>query len=531
MDLKKEWTEIEAVREDIDMHTVFDIFCRNRSYPFHPVVNAKGYPIGIVREHDLKAYAYGRFGRELIKREPLSRFIRQTLILPHDICRDELLRSVPSNPNPDGIVITQNGMYKAVLFNDVIFNMFATSHAETQMRLVQAEKMEAIGTLAGGIAHDLNNILTPIIGYSELMLEMIDEGLPINKEMLEQIQVSGKRAQESVGRITSFSRYQKVEKQVVSLTSIIKEVLRLIGHNLPSTIDTELRIAAKCDLVFANPTEIHQVLMNLCTNAYYSMRGQGGHLQVILEDHFGPLRGWSINKNQTSEPMLRLTVSDTGTGIPTEILPKIFEPFFTTKPQGEGTGMGLSVVHGVVTRSKGMISVESIAGKGTAMHVYLPRHSVTSPARDVGSNPDNKTSPLNSAPPLSVNAMHKLRVMYVDDEYQVARLAQRYLSRLGMDVVTENDSVRAWSILETSLNEYDVVVTDQVMPSLSGIDLAKRVLNINPNFPVFICTGYNDMFTPEMVKTMGLSGYIHKPPDFTQMASLIRKSVELTKDR
>jgi len=207
---------------------------------------------------------------------------------------------------------------------------------------------------------------------------------------------------------------------------MIKEVIRLIGNSLPATIDVEICVTAKSDGVFINPVEIHQVIMNLCTNAYHAMREKGGHLQMSLSDHHGPLLGWSLHPGPLPQPLLRLTVRDTGTGIPDELLPKIFDPFFTTKKQGEGTGMGLAIVHDVVTRCKGCVSVETTEGRGTAFHVYLPRHSdVLGPA---GLEVLHGKTVVESVRTSSLQS--RVRVLYVDDEFQVARLAQRFLSRL-----------------------------------------------------------------------------------------------------
>jgi nitrogen-specific signal transduction histidine kinase/ActR/RegA family two-component response regulator len=402
-----------------------------------------------------------------------------------------------------------------VLLNPVILRLFDANRVETQVRLVQAQKMEAIGTLAGGIAHDLNNILTPIIGYTRLMREMMAAGEPLDPEMLDQVLVSGIRAQETVARILAFSRHQKTEQRVVSLSEMVKEVVKLIGGSLPATIDTELCLEAADDAVFANPVELHQVIMNLCTNSYHAMRDKGGHLQLSLADHHGPLLGWSLHHKPLTDSMLRLTVRDTGDGIPSEILPKIFEPFFTTKKQGEGTGMGLAIVHGVVSRCRGAVSIETTMGQGTAFHIYLPRH-VCSPAL-------NGRSEIPFAMDVTPESgQRRMRVLYVDDEFPVTRLAQRYLSRFGLDVETENDSVKALSTLRTRMGDFDVLVTDQTMPSITGLELAQKALKLNPRFPVIMCTGFSETVSPEMAKIAGICGYMHKPTDYAKMAAIIR---------
>ncbi len=512
------WTVLESVSEDAEIQTVFEVFARNRVAPFLPIVDRHGAPIGVIREQDIKEYAYGRFGRELVKREPLEHFIRPSLVLPHTVNRDDLLAAVASNPNPDGLVLTQEGRYRAVMFNSVILRLFEANRVETQVRLAQAQKMEAIGTLAGGIAHDLNNILMPILGYAQLLRELVDSGQPIDVEMLDQILVSGKRAKETVGRILAFSRQQKTEQRVVILSDLVKEVLRLIGGSLPATIETELCLATAADSVFANPAELHQVIMNLCTNAYHAMRDKGGHLQVSLSEHHGPLLGWTLNQRPMPAAMVRLTVRDTGSGIPTELLPKIFEPFFTTKKQGEGTGMGLAIVHGVVTRCKGAISVESTVGQGTAFHVYLPLHTASSSAPVAG----RRAETTGDAVVPAASGRQRVRVLYVDDEFSVARLAQRFLERHGLDIKTENDSAKALTMLQTRMDDFDVLVTDQTMPSVSGLELAQQVLHLKPGFPIIMCTGYSETASPEMAAAAGIRGYLSKPVDYAEMAALIR---------
>lgn len=514
MTLSDHWTRLEPVPATAEMHTVFDAFARNRMSPFLPVVDRRSVPIGVVHENDLKPYAYGRFGRDLVKREALARFIKPSAILEHTVSRDELLNASASNPNPDGLLLTKDGAYLAVLLNSALLRLFDANRVETQVRLAQAQKMEAIGTLAGGIAHDLNNLLTPILGNAQLLREMVDAGDPLDKGVLDDIVVSGMRAKETVGRILAFSRQQKTEQKAVALSAMIRDVLRLMGGSLPATIATEMCLETADDKVFANPAELQQVIMNLCTNAYHAMRPAGGHLQVVLADHSGPLLGWSLYQGQLPDSLVRLTVRDTGSGIPHDILPKIFDPFFTTKKQGEGTGMGLAIVHGVVTRCKGAVSVESEVGQGTAFHIYLPRH--------VGAVAAESTARVPAAASAAAAGQPRVRVLYVDDEFQVARLAQRFLSRYGLDVEVEVDSCKALTTLQDRLRDFDVLVTDQTMPRLSGLELAGRVRDLKADFPIIMCTGFSEVLSPEIAKAAGIREYLSKPPDYAMMANTIR---------
>ncbi len=513
-------TEAPSVMIDMDILSVFDLVRKSKTFSFLPVVDGGGRPVGVIRENDLKEYAYGRYGHELIKRLPLHSFIRKTLVLPVSVSRDELLASAASNPNPDGLVLTDNGRYRAVLLNNMIFRLFDENRLETQVRLIQAQKMEAIGTLAGGIAHDLNNTLTPILGYAGLLRRMHANGEPLDGDMIEQIQVCGVRARDTVARILTFSREQKTERHLIALPDTIKEVVRLLGNSIPSTIEITHQIRATNYMVHGNASELNQVLMNLCTNAYHAMKAKGGQLSIILDEHRGPLLGWSLHQpDMSSGAWLRLTVRDTGEGMPDNILPKICEPFFTTKKNGEGTGLGLAIVHGVVTRYKGALSVETALGAGTSVHIYLQAHaSPTNTCREeypVGNMGEIGTVACESSP--------AIRVYYVDDDYHITRLAKIILSRHGMEVVTENDSTKALAVLEQHTEDFDVLVTDQVMPSITGLELARRILNIVPNFPIIMCTGYSESVSPEATHEIGIKSLVYKPTDFVELAEIIRK--------
>ncbi len=315
MKLGERWTEIEAVPFDTAMHAVFDKICAHPAWPFLPVVDAERRPLGVVREFDLKYYAYARFGRDLIKRLPLAQFLKAALILPTTISLDDLLNATAKNPNPDGIILPENGKYRAALLTPAILRLFEAHRLATEVRLVQAQKMEAIGTLAGGIAHDLNNILMPILGYADMMKSMLAHGEPIESEMLEQIIVSGNRAREAVKQILTFSRHQTAERCPVSLGAAIRDAVRLLRSSLPSTIEIDMRLGVDEDSVLANPSELHRVILNLCTNAYHAMRS-GGRLQISLGQHQGPLLGWFLKEAPQTGEYFRMSIADTGTGSP-----------------------------------------------------------------------------------------------------------------------------------------------------------------------------------------------------------------------
>lgn len=520
MNLKEIWTEIEAVPLTSSMHEVFDLFRHHREWPFLPVVDEGRRVAGVVREYDLKGHAYAQFGRDLVKRYALKEFLKPALVLPVGVTEKELLDASARNPNPDGIVFTEEGRYRAVLLNQSVLRLFEQQHLETEVRLAQAQKMEAIGTLAGGIAHDLNNILTPILGYAELMSLMRRQGESIDQEVIDQITVSATRAREIVKQILAFSRHQKSERCPVSLGSSIKETVRMISSSLPATIDIEIRLNVEHDIVLMNPDEMHRVIMNLCTNAYHAMRERGGRMLITLHHHRGSVLGWSTHTELLLGNYLRLSVADTGVGIEPHLLPRIFEPFFTTKKQGEGTGLGLPIVHGIVSRSKGLISVESRVGKGSTFHLYFPVavDDLIGAARQPG-----EKDAVESGEPSPASS--RTRILFVDDEFAVTRLASKILPKYGIAVVTENDSRKALEIFREGAMDFDLLVTDQTMPGLTGVDLAREVLLIRPDLPVILCTGYSEAVSPEKAREAGICEYVLKPPDFQQLASSIRRQV------
>lgn len=520
MNLKEIWTEIEAVPLTSSMHEVFDLFRHHREWPFLPVVDEGRRVVGVVREYDLKGHAYAQFGRDLVKRYSLDEFLKPALVMPSVITEKELLDATARNPNPDGVVFTEEGRYRAVLLNRAVLRLFEQQHLETEVRLAQAQKMEAIGTLAGGIAHDLNNILTPILGYAELMSLMRRQGESIDQEVIDQIAVSATRAREIVKQILAFSRHQKSERCPVSLSRAIKETIRMISSSLPATIDIEIRLNVENDIVLMNPDEMHRVIMNLCTNAYHAMRAHGGRMQITLDHHEGPLLGWSTHTELLLGDYLRLSVADTGVGIDPDLLPRIFEPFFTTKKQGEGTGLGLPIVHGIVSRSNGLISVESRVGKGSSFHLYFPVVMDDICGSTRRSSDQNQVAPGALSP-----ASSRTRILFVDDEFAVTRLASMILPKYGIAVVTENDSRKALEIFREFAQDFDLLVTDQTMPGLTGVDLAREVLLIRPDLPVILCTGYSESVSPEQARKAGVCEYVLKPPDFQQLASSIRRQV------
>ncbi len=382
---------------------------------------------------------------------------------------------------------------------------------QMEKELRQAQKMEAIGTLAGGVAHDFNNILAAILGYTELSLLNLPEDNQARKQLKEVLKAVN-RAKELVSQILSFSRQNEQEMKPVEPALIVKEALKLLRASLPATIEMCTNIAVNGANVLADPTQIHQVVMNLCTNAGHAMHADGGTLEVSLINEEVDIDKASHNPNLKPGPYLNLTVKDTGQGIESSIMDHIFEPFFTTKEPGEGTGMGLAVVHGIVQRHGGTISVESEPGKGTIFHVLLPRLIRRVPPKgqaDIVKYPTGKE-----------------RILFVDDEETIVDIGRTILKGLGYEVVTKTSSLVALETFKTEADTFDLVITDQTMPKMTGVELAKSCMRIRPDIPMILCSGYSQTITAEEAKMMGIREFIMKPFSIETIAQTVRKVLE-----
>ena len=384
---------------------------------------------------------------------------------------------------------------------------------QSELRLRQAQKLEAIGTMAGGIAHDFNNILQPIIGYTELLGDLLAErkGFEGEREHLAAVLRAAERARDLVRQILTFSRQQEQEPRPLRLELMVAEALKLIRAVLPATIEILPPRTGGQHWVSADPTQMHQVLMNLCTNAAHAMKEKGGKLQVSLGLHHGPASGWSADQDPGPGNLVRLSVRDTGTGIEPVVLDRIFDPFFTTKGPGEGTGLGLSVVHGIIKQCGGTISVETKLGKGTTFHCYLP-HCLPGADPSVGGDRVRL-------------AGERLRVLLVDDEVMVVEVFRQTLACHGFDVVTCLQSTAALELFRQRSGEFDAVVTDIAMPVMAGDRLAAKLLEIRPDLPVILCSGFAERMTPEQASGLGIRRLVHKPVSAAHLAQIIREEV------
>ncbi|MCP3872138.1 MAG: PAS domain S-box protein [Desulfobacteraceae bacterium] len=389
-----------------------------------------------------------------------------------------------------------------------------TDQLKLEEQLRQAQKMESIGNLAGGIAHDFNNLLVPIIGMSEMLLEDLPED-SLEYENVEEIFHAGKRAGDLVNQILAFSRQSEHKMSPVRVQSVLKEVLKLSRSTIPANIEIRQNIQQNCGLVMADPTQIHQIAMNLITNAFHAVEEKNGTVnielkEVILKDNELPD---SVLK---SGQFIRLTVSDNGTGMSQNTVNKIFEPYFTTKEQGKGTGLGLAVVYGIVKEHGGDIKVYSEMGKRTTFSIYLPLVKKLSKITAV-ENMERLTSGTES-------------ILLVDDEVSVAKLEGQILARLGYQTTIKTSSVDALSTFRKNPKSFDLVISDMTMPDMTGDQLAEKILSIKPDTPIIICTGFSERINKELAETLGVKGLLMKPVVKSDMAQMVRKALDEAKN-
>ena len=379
--------------------------------------------------------------------------------------------------------------------------------ANSEKQLQQVMKLQAIGTLAGGIAHDFNNILFPIVGYTELTMDDTPEDSQARQNLQEVLKATN-RAKELVQQILAFSRQSSQERKPLKIQYLIKEAFKLLRATIPSSIEIDCDIDEFCGPINGDPTQIHQIIMNLCTNAYHAMQESGGKLEVKLKEI-------NINYEQSQERVgmkigkhIELTVKDSGHGMDQQVMDRIFEPYYTTKEQGKGTGLGLSVIHGIVKNYGGDIVVSSQSGKGSTFKVYLPVID------------EFEEEIETTAPSTEINGTE--RILLVDDEKQIIDIEQQILERLGYKVTPKTDSEEALEEFAAQPDRFDLVITDMTMPKMTGDQLAKRMMDIKPQIPVILCTGFNEAITEEKALAMGIDKFVMKPIIKDDLANTIR---------
>ncbi|HQP97849.1 MAG TPA: PAS domain S-box protein [bacterium] len=383
--------------------------------------------------------------------------------------------------------------------------------AELADLLRQAQKMEAIGCLAGGIAHDFNNILQAVLGYTHLAMKKLPPESVAHKH-LEKVDQAGQRAAEVVQEMLTFSRQSQKDMRPIQLQPVVKEVMKLLRGSLPSTIEVRTQVDPGCPAVVANPTQIHQVLMNLCINAYHAMRDHGGELEVSLVEVIVEPELVEEHPDLHPGPYVVLRVCDTGHGMDQSTLLRIFEPYFTTKSAGEGTGLGLAMVHGIVKIHGGAVLADSTVGHGSTFEVFLPVHTVESTTSVI--------EDIEIDAPLGTE-----RILVVDDEQLIVNLAEHSLGDMGYRVNGYKSSTDALDTFRANPSAFDVIVTDQTMPHLTGIELAKEISKIRPGIPILLCTGYGESLMGQNIQMSGICEVLKKPFDEMVLARAIRRVI------
>ena len=406
-------------------------------------------------------------------------------------------------------IFDKNGEVAAAIemVNDI------TERITLEKQLLHSQQLESIGTLAGGIAHDFNNILSSVIGYTELSLDITDKGIEL-EEYLEEIHTAGKRARDLVKQILTFARQAEEEVRPIQVDVIVKEVLKFIRSSLPTTIEIKQNIESDA-LIMGNAVQIHQIMMNLCTNAAHAMKDGIGVLEISLAEvqiDFG-LFPPAVDDLQRGD-YLKLSVSDTGSGISPSVIGQIFVPYFTTKDIGEGTGMGLSMVHGIVENYGGKITVDSELGKGTTFTIYLP---VTRPQKTFHPHEQSEL-------PLGTE-----RILFVDDELPIAKLGGRILEGLGYKVNVQTRSMEALELFKNNPSDFDLVITDMSMPNMPGDMLAAQLIKLRPDIPVILCTGYSKKISEQLIAAIGIKAIENKPVVKADLARTVRKVLDEAK--
>ena len=395
---------------------------------------------------------------------------------------------------------------------DVTEARVATEKMERlEAQLLHSQKMEAIGTLAGGIAHDFNNILFAASGLTQLAIFSIDDKEEA-KGYLKEVLAALKRAADLIKQIMTFSRKGEVEWGPLHIETVLGEALKLVRGSIPSTVTINSNLQCPDHYVRADATQMHQIIVNMCTNAYHAIRPNRGTIDINLE-----VVELTVDEPSAQElpcgTYAKLTIADSGSGMDEETCARIFEPYFTTKDMGDGTGLGLATVHGIIHRHGGSISVTSEKGKGTTFTIYLPTCVKT---EDASNDEERAAKPAEGSE----------RVLFVDDEALIARFATTALNNLGYDVTAFEDSLQALEEFKENSEAYDVVIVDQMMPNLTGDELAKEILAVNPNVPIILCTGFSDTMTREKALKCGFRDYLQKPIDLKTLAASMRRALE-----
>jgi len=386
-----------------------------------------------------------------------------------------------------------------------------TDTRKIEEKIYRTHRLETIGTLAGGIAHDFNNILTAILGFAEIARAKLSVGRSVVEE-LEEVIAASRRAADLVGQILRYSSADDGRKKPLRLDLVVKEALKMLRSTMPATIDISMDIARDGTLVAADPTSIHQVVVNLCTNGLRAIGTEQGHLRVTVKNIPRSQLPVPPEVDTDSASFVELQVRDSGKGMDEATMARIFEPYFTTREQGEGTGLGLAVTRGIVRKYNGFIRVESVPGEGSVFSIYLPAIEEEYDGVDERHEEDLATG--------------RERILFIDDEPAIAGFGRSFLKSLGYHVDTEIDSVAALAKFTADPVAYDLVITDQTMPEITGLELARSMLALRPDLPIILCTGYSAALSEHEVHSAGIRRFLAKPLDTKMLADAVREVLD-----
>ncbi len=431
--------------------------------------------------------------------------------------QERLVHNTPSRIPIQMRILTKSGDIRWIETNSVIMQWEGkpavqayindiTERKQLEEELRQAHKMEAIGNLAGGIAHEFNNVLGIIVGNAELAMDDVPDWNPA-KESLKEIRNASFRAKNVVRQTLSFARKTMTALKLLEINTIVKESLKLMRASIPTMVDIQTKISPEPKMIMGDPTEIHQIVINLCTNAAHAMKASGGTLEVGITELALDKKTASRYEDLSAGDFVKLTVRDGGEGISPDILDKVFEPYFTTKKFGAGSGMGLAVVYGIVKKCKGVIKIESTVGEGTVVEVLFPKVEEEVPVKEA----EQAKLPTGNE-----------RVLLVDDDPSIVNMIRQMLERLGYAVSSMTESTQALEQFNSTPDDFDLVITDMAMPKMSGDALASELIKVRKDIPILLCTGHSDTVDEKRAKQIGIKGFAMKPLDMGKLARAVR---------
>jgi signal transduction histidine kinase/CheY-like chemotaxis protein len=503
---------LDTVRLDANVCDVLDSFHAHKESSFVPVVNTFGEPVGIVREQTLRQFVYTRFGQELLVRRKISEFLSPCPVVSHDTNFEDLIQTPTFQERKEGFIIVRECKYFGFLSVSTLLEMYEDHRLNTQQQLLQAQKMESIGTLAGGIAHDFNNILGSISGHATLirMKLRISADNPVDKYLVN-IETLVQRAADLTGQLLGFARGGKYEVHPLDANEVIRHVISILRQTFDSSIGFEQNLCSSLCSMDGDKAQLEQVLMNLFINARDSMP-DGGVITVTTKNVSASSEVAATQLGNFLDGGISITVRDTGMGIPLENQKRVFEPFFSTKEKGKGTGMGLAMVYGIVRNHGGRIELKSEVGKGTAFTIYLPRGENGSKRVEEADQGGQTPKKVKSA-----------SILVVDDDPNLLPVISEYLEHEGCKVFASADGRQAIRHYSEHYRSIDLVLLDMIMPVMSGQQIYQELLLTNPQMRAIFMSGYSSNGTMQQLLSHERTHFLKKPFSFDQLMENISR--------